>query len=101
MSVWSGTIGCERKVLDFDKVVKRAAAIFELKPEEILSAGKQRLRVRVRSVLCYWAVKELGMSGTSVAKLLNIGQPAVSRTVGKGENLVAEMNLKLISSRKA
>ncbi len=86
------------KGLDFDKVVKRVAAIFELKPEEILSTGKQRLRVRARSVLCYWAVKELGMSGSSVAKLLSIGQPAVSRAVGKGENLVAEMTLKLISS---
>lgn len=73
------------------------AAIFELKPEEIQSTSKQRLRVRARNVACYWAVKELGMSGTSVAKLLNIGQPAVSRAVGKGENLVAEMNLKLIS----
>jgi chromosomal replication initiation ATPase DnaA len=48
------------KGFDFDKVVKRAAAIFELKPEEILSAGKQRLRVRARSVLVLLGCQRVG-----------------------------------------
>ena len=38
----------------------------------------------------------LKMSGASVAKLLGIGQPAVSRAVRRGEKLAQEMNLKLV-----
>ena len=87
--------------LDFDYVVQRAAQIFGLKPEQIIKAGKQRTRVTARRVVCYWAVKELGLSGTAVAKRLNIGQPAVSRAVAKGEHLIAEMNLELILAKNA
>ena len=35
----------------------------------------------------YRAVRELGMSGTSVGKQLGLGQPAVSRAVMRGEKL--------------
>ncbi len=48
------------------------------------------------SLACYWAVRELGMSGTSVGKLLDLGQPAVSRAVVRGEKLTQDMNLGLI-----
>ncbi len=50
-------------------------------PAEVRKPGNQPLRVKARSLVCYWAVRELGMSGTSVSKLLGIGQPAVSRAV--------------------
>jgi predicted transcriptional regulator len=44
----------------------------------------------------YWAVRELGMSGTSVGKLLGLSQPAVSQSVVRGEKLTQDMNLSLI-----
>ena len=44
----------------------------------------------------FWAVTELGMSGTSVGKLLGLGQPAVSRAVRRGEQLAQEMELTLV-----
>jgi putative transposase len=72
------------------------AEIFAVKPDEIWKPGNQRLRVKARSLVCYWAVRELGMSGTSVGKLLGLGQPAVSRAVVRGEKLTQDMNLSLI-----
>jgi REP element-mobilizing transposase RayT len=48
-----------------------------------------------RSVLCYWAVKQLGMSGAQVARWLGIGQPAVQRSVLRGDKIVRELNLVL------
>jgi len=72
---------------DFDKVVNRVAMLFTMRPEGILSPGKQPERVRARSLVCYWAVKELGMNCTAVAKLFGIIQSSVSRAVGRGERL--------------
>ena len=47
---------------DFDTVVKRVSDIFSMKVRRILSPGKQPDRVMARSVLAYWAVRELGIS---------------------------------------
>ena len=81
---------------DIDRVVEKVAEVFEIEPEEIWKPGNQPLRVKARSVICYWAVRELGMSGTSVGKLLGLGQPAVSRAVARGEKFAEEMNLSLL-----
>jgi len=80
---------------DFDKVVDRVAAIFELKPQEVQSSVKQRMRVKARSVLCYWAVKELEMTGAAVGHRLKMSKSAVSRAVARGEKIVSDMKLKL------
>lgn len=81
---------------DFDNVVDRVVKLFDMRPEEILSPGKQRERVRARGLVCYWAVKELGMSGTTVAKLLGIIQSSVSRAVERGEKYALNNGLRLI-----
>jgi len=47
-------------------------------------------------LVCYWAVRELGLNGTKVGKLMGIGQPAMSRAVMRGEKIAQEMNLSLI-----
>jgi hypothetical protein len=80
---------------DFNKIVDRVAAIFEFKPQEVLSNVKQRKRVKARSVLCYWAVNELEMTGTAVGRRLKMSKSAVSRAVARGEKIAAEMKLQL------
>jgi REP element-mobilizing transposase RayT len=80
---------------DFDKIVDRVATIFEFKPEEVLSNVKQRMRVKARSVLCYWAVNELKMTGTAVGRRLKMSDSAVSRAVRRAEKIAAEMKLQL------
>jgi chromosomal replication initiation ATPase DnaA len=75
---------------DFDTVVKLVSEIYKIESREILSPGKQPERVMARSVLAYWAVRELGISGTEVGKKLSLSQSAVSRAVKKGERLVSE-----------
>jgi REP element-mobilizing transposase RayT len=63
---------------------------------EIFKPGNQPLRVRAKSLVCFWAVRELRMSGTKVGKFLKLTQSAVSRAVRRGEKLVEEMNLTLV-----
>jgi len=84
------------KGYDIEKVVKRVAEVLEIDVDEIWKPGNQPLRVRARSLTCFWAVRELGMSGTSVGKLLGLGQPAVSRAVVRGEKISQDLNIQLI-----
>jgi hypothetical protein len=81
--------------VDFAIVNEYVARLFNLSPEEILLPGKYRNRVAARSVLCYFLVRELGMTATTVANKLGIGQPAVSIAVARGEIIVREKGLDL------
>jgi REP element-mobilizing transposase RayT len=81
---------------DFEKVVSRVAEVFDIKADQVLIASKQPQRVNSRSLVCYWAVKELKMKTTAVAKLLSITQSAVTKAVQRGEKLAFENKLKLI-----
>ena len=86
---------------DFDTVVKLVSEIYKIESREILSPGKQPERVMARSVLAYWAVRELGISGTEVGKKLGLSRSAVSRSAQRGERLVSEHRLFLNDDRNA
>jgi REP element-mobilizing transposase RayT len=75
---------------DFDWLVQRIAATAGLRPADLLTPSKSPRYVEYRSILCYWAVRELGLSGTMVAGKLGLTQPAVSRSVARGERLVRD-----------
>jgi putative transposase len=81
--------------IDFDSVSEHVARLFHLTPGEILLPGKYRTRVAARSVLCYFLVRDLGMTATSLAERLGVGQPAVSVAVARGEVIVRDKGLSL------
>ena len=76
-----------------DDLARQVASIFEIPPAAVTAPGKYRHAVKVRSVFCYWAVRELGESATALAKRLKLSQPAVSISVKRGETLVKEMGI--------
>jgi putative transposase len=81
---------------DIDHVVQKVAGIFEIAPAQIWQRSNLPLRVKARSLVCYWAVRELGMSGKQVGKMLAMSQSAVSRAVARGEKFAQEMNLRFL-----
>ena len=85
---WENAYALRAHGVDFKQLLERVAQIFNLTTEDVLSPGKQRQRVRARSVLCFWAVRELGMTETALSRELRISQPAVSNAVGRGERTV-------------
>jgi len=56
----------EAQGYDIDRVFEKVSEVFDIEPEEICKRGNQPLQVRAKSLVCYWTVRELGMSGTSV-----------------------------------
>ncbi len=82
---------------DIDKLAARVAEIFTIKPEEIFQPGKQPVKVKARSLFCYWAVRELGFTMVDIAPKLNISQPAVSMSAQRGERIASENGYSLMN----
>jgi hypothetical protein len=81
---------------DIEQVAQRAASICGIEVEEIFLPVKYPFVVRARSLFCYWAVRELGVSATALARRLKISQPAVSISVRRGEKLAIEKGFQLL-----
>ena len=86
---------------DFRYALERVAQLSGLEIDQILKASKQPARLFARSLLCYWAIRELGMTAVAVSKLLGISQPAVTRAAYRGDAIAADNNLKLIEKLNA
>ncbi len=88
----------EAEGYDFNLVVDRVAHLMDLKCEEVLSPGKYKKVVQARSVVCYWAVRELGISQGVLAKKFEISQPAISLAIKRGERMVNFHNFSLLDT---
>ncbi len=81
---------------DFDKVVDRVSDLMGLERDEVLSPGKYKKVVQARSVVCYWAMREIGISQGVLAQKFAISQPAISMAVKRGEQVVNRNNFSLL-----
>jgi len=64
--------------------------------DDIWRGGKRKEQVRARSLLCFWAVRELGISMTAMARRLNISTVAVSKSVVQGAEIARKDGLTLL-----
>jgi len=85
----------KNKGYDFEWLTGNVAAMLGIEKKEITRSGRYPRRVEARSVLCYWASRELGMSTITLSKRLGISQPTVSQSIRRGERIVLEKKLKL------
>ena len=80
---------------DLNRVENRVMEIFGIERETLYSKGRRNLQVEARSVFCYWAARELGLSATEMAKRLGMTQPGVGYAVSRGEDIVKRMKYSL------
>jgi putative transposase len=84
------------KGYDFGKAVKQAADIFGISPTTLLRPRKSSSTVRARSLLCFWANRELGMTTTEVGQKLGICPSAVTKAAQRGEKLATDKHYSLM-----
>jgi len=80
---------------DYHWLVGRVAALFQIPEKEVTRQGRYPATVEARSVLCYWAMRELGMSTVELSGRLHISQPTASQSVKRGEKAVEERGLQV------
>jgi len=78
-----------------EDAARRVAQLMEMNVDDVLEHSKKPTVVQARSLLCYWAVREVGMTTTGVAGKLGISQSAVSRLVVRGEHFATEKGWQL------
>ena len=73
--------------IDLAFIASRVSQVLGVKAEEVWAKGKHRRIVEARSLLCYWAVRDLGVPLSSLARELEISIPSVSESVTRGQRI--------------
>ncbi|MGD8774034.1 MAG: transposase [Syntrophobacterales bacterium] len=82
--------------LNYDALVSRVANYYGIELNKLMTKSKVPAITRARSVLCYLAVRKLGLNGNEVALKLNISPSAVSKATRRGESTLPETEIEKI-----
>jgi REP element-mobilizing transposase RayT len=85
----------QAKGVSLERVAERVAELFNIPSSELWLPGKHRQRVRAKSLLCYLANRELGISMAKLSRRMNVSVMAVSYAVQRGEKIAREFNFSL------
>jgi hypothetical protein len=80
---------------NLDTIAQRVSQLLNMPPEQVWSKGKCRQIVAARSVLCFWAVHELGESATGLSRKFEVSATAISKSVSRGEQIIRENGFEL------
>ena len=83
--------------VDLNIIAKHVSALLDIPVEEVWSKGKYRQIVAARSLLCYWAVNELNINISELARRFDVSPTAISKSVLRGKTLAKEGGYKLES----
>ncbi len=81
---------------DLQKIATRVAEVCGIEQCEIFSGGQQQNKVKARSILCFWAAKELGLSLADLARILGMSVAGVSYAVMRGQAIVDACKYRLM-----
>jgi putative transposase len=80
---------------DLNRIAERVSVVVGMKPDDVFSKGRQDKKVKARSLLCFWAARELGMSHTTLAQRLEMSVAGVGFSVERGESIAKKGNYSL------
>jgi len=82
--------------VDLDRIARGVSDLMEVEQSRIWAPGKERNRVKARSLLCYWAVRDLGMTMAELSRKLGLSLSGLSQSVKRGEKLAQGQGYKPI-----
>ncbi len=85
-----------RQGYDLEKVARRVAEICAIDVEEIYSRQKHPAKVKARSLFCYWASHELGITHAELSKRIGISPPGVGHSVERDKIIAQENGYRLL-----
>lgn len=82
--------------MNLDTIAAKVSKVLEIEEEEVWAKGRYRRIVEARSLLCYWGVRELGLSMSLLSNRLGLSIPSISDSVARGQKIATEKGLTLI-----
>ena len=79
-----------RQGYDLARIAERVSEVLGMDRDEVFSKGRQSRKVKARSLLCFWAARELGISHTALAKVLEMSVAGVGFAAERGESIAKE-----------
>ena len=86
----------KRRGYDIEKVEQRVCKVCGIALEELRKQGREKPRVEARSLAIYWAMRELGIDGMTLARRYYLTQPAIVHAARRGEKIAKEKNCQLL-----
>ena len=80
---------------DLKSIGREVSRLYDIDEAEIFSKGRRKVQVEARDLFCFWAVNELGISRTAVAKRLGMSQPGVGYAVSRGKKIAKNRGYQL------
>ena len=80
----------EARGYDLVKVADRVCELLGVDQSDIWAPGKERYRVRARSLLCFWASRELRISQSELSRKFKLSPATISQCVKRGEEIVQD-----------
>ncbi len=80
---------------ELNNIAERVAQVLDLPLEIVWEKNRHPQVVQARSLLCYWATRDLGISTTEIANRLGLTQPAVSIAARRGEEIAKQKGYSL------
>jgi putative transposase len=80
----------KRKRINVEKFMDLISEKFGVTREEVIGGGQRQAVSVARSVFCYWASKELGLTGRELSRALRLTPSAIHYAVLRGEKFLAE-----------
>jgi chromosomal replication initiation ATPase DnaA len=84
-----------RRGYDLKRVADRVARVLGSDVKQIYAVGRQQDKVKARDLYCFWAVRELGVSLTDLARRLGMSPPGVGYAVRRGEAIAQKKRYRL------
>lgn len=76
-----------KKIPDFESLLLSTCKEFSATEAEILGESKKKRIAEARAILSYKMAKEMGLSGSDIARRLHVTRSAASKMIKKGESL--------------
>ena len=84
------------KGVDLNFITRKVAGLLEMSVDAVWQQGKYKHLVTARSLISYWAVRELGMTTVQLARKFKISDVAVGKSVKRGAEIVEKEGYRLI-----
>jgi putative transposase len=94
--------GYERQALikskgyTLEMIADQVASLYSIAREDILSKGREALRVEARSLFCYVAAHNLRISVTALARRLGMAASSISYAVRRGKAITEKKGFQLL-----